>query len=217
MVKRSLTASQKTYNAEATQAAILDAAEAEFAKHGLAAANTEAIATSSGVTKTMIYYYFENKEGLYLAVLKRAFLERLSSIEAMGLEQLLPEQALERFLQWFLSEISHNPNLPAILFYEALQNQGKYYKQINMLSIYVTLSTILERGIASGVFRPLEPKHAAVNMVGMCVFYFCARENIKHLWPDKRLLSKEMLLLHTWETIAQCLASVRSIALLNHS
>lgn len=50
---------------EATKVQILDAAESEFAKHGLSGAWTEAIASRSGVTKAMIYYYLESKEGLY--------------------------------------------------------------------------------------------------------------------------------------------------------
>lgn len=206
-----MTASRKAHDAQVTQVAILDAAEAEFAKQGFAAARTEEIATHSGVTKTMIYYYFENKEGLYLAMLKRTFGELmcLHSIQEMKLEQLPPEQALERFLQRFLSKISRNPNLPAILLYESLQNKGKYYKEIGIISVYKVLIAILEQGMASGVFRPLEPQHTAVNIVGTCVFYFCAQENIKYLWQDLDLLSKEMLEQHTQEAIKLMLAGVR--------
>jgi len=47
-------------DAEATQAVILAAAEEEFAKHGLTAARTEAIAKRC--SKSMIYYYFKHKE-----------------------------------------------------------------------------------------------------------------------------------------------------------
>jgi AcrR family transcriptional regulator len=49
-------------DAGATQAVILAAAQEEFAKHGLAAARTEAIAAKTGVVKSMIYYYFKDKE-----------------------------------------------------------------------------------------------------------------------------------------------------------
>lgn len=59
-------------NAEATQAVILAAAEEEFAQHGFTAARTEAIAAKTGVAKSMIYYYFKDKEGLYQAVLERS-------------------------------------------------------------------------------------------------------------------------------------------------
>ncbi len=58
-------------NPEATKTQILDAAEEEFARYGLAGARTEPIAANTGVTKAMIHYYFGTKEELYQAVLKR--------------------------------------------------------------------------------------------------------------------------------------------------
>jgi len=210
MAKCTSPAPSKTYNAEATQAAILDAAEQEFTKQGLSAALTEAIAAKSGVTKTMIYYYFENKEGLYLAVLKRAFLERFRAVQAMNLESLPPEQAIEQFLEYFLSTMSKHPHLPAILVYESLQNQGKYYRQIEILDFPKTFSAILERGVASGVFRPVDPRHTTINILGACIIYFCVRDNIKPLWADKRMLSKEMLAQHQKEAIDLALAGVRA-------
>ena len=69
------TKESKTRDAEATQASILDAAEEEFARHGLKAARTETIAARTGVTKAMIYY-FQSKEKLYQAVLDRAFSDK---------------------------------------------------------------------------------------------------------------------------------------------
>lgn len=210
MAKRTSTKTPKTYNAEATQAAILDAAEQEFAKSGFAAALTEAIAAKSGVTKTMIYYYFENKEGLYIAVLKRAFLERFRMSKSLNFKTLPPAQALEQFLQYFLSAMAKHPHLPAIMVYEALQNQGKYYQQIELLDFLKTLSSILERGVASGVFRPLDPRHTTINIMGAVIYYFCIRDNIKPLWEGKRLLSKEMLTQHQKEAIEFALAGVRA-------
>jgi TetR/AcrR family transcriptional regulator len=50
-------------DAEATKAQIIDAAEEEFAKHGLNGARTEAIAKGAGITTAMIYYYFRARKG----------------------------------------------------------------------------------------------------------------------------------------------------------
>lgn len=51
-------------DAEVTQQQILDAAEIEFARHGLKGARLSAIAERASITTAMIHYYFENKEGL---------------------------------------------------------------------------------------------------------------------------------------------------------
>lgn len=110
-------------DAEATKAQILDAAEQEFAIAGLNAARTETIAAQTGVTKTMIYYYFENKEALYQEVLNRAFIKPIDEIVQLNLEQLPPQAALESLTQLFLQQTSKNPNIASILFLEAIQNR----------------------------------------------------------------------------------------------
>ena len=47
---------------------ILDAALLEFSSEGLAGARTDRIAAAAGVNKALLYYYFESKENLYLAL-----------------------------------------------------------------------------------------------------------------------------------------------------
>lgn len=196
-------------DAEATQAVILAAAEAEFAQHGLTAARTEAIAAKTGVAKSMIYYYFNDKEGLYRAVLERSHADLSQAIQKLELEQLPSEVALEEFLRALLNCVSRNPKLPTIMFHEAVQNQGKYYKHSDSVSIDTALIAILERGVAVGVFRQLDPFQSAINIMGACLFYFIGAGNIQQFPQGKRLLSKAMLEQHTQEAIALILAGVR--------
>jgi TetR/AcrR family transcriptional regulator len=196
-------------DAEATQAVILAAAEEEFAKYGFTATRTEAIAAKTKVAKSMIYYYFNDKEGLYQAVLTRSHADLLATIQKLELEQLSPEVALEKFLRALLDCVSRNPRLPTIMFHEAVQNQGKYYKESSSVNIDMILVTILEQGVAADVFRSLDPFQSAINVMGACLFYFIGAGNIEQFPQGKRLLSKAMLEQHTQEAIALILAGVR--------
>ena len=196
-------------DAQATQAVILAAAEEEFAQHGFTAARTEAIAAKTGVAKSMIYYYFKDKEGLYQAVLEQSHADLLQTTQKLQLEHLPPEVALEKFLRALLDCVSRNPKLPTIMFHEAMQNQGKYYKCSSSVNIDTALLAILEQGVAAGVFRPLDPFQSAINIMGTCLFYFIGTGNIQQFPQGKRLLSKAMLEKHTREAIALILAGVR--------
>ncbi len=60
---------------------ILHAALALFARLGFAATSTREIIEAAGVTKPMIYYYFESKEGLGRAVLTRFLDEFYARLE----------------------------------------------------------------------------------------------------------------------------------------
>lgn len=95
------------------------------------------------------------------------------------------------------------------MFIEAVQNQGKYYKHSSSVSIDTVLIKILEQGVASGVFRQLDPFQSAINIMGTCLFYFIGAGNIQQFPQGKRLLSRAMLEQHAQEAIALILAGVR--------
>lgn len=198
-----------TRDAEATKGRILDAAEEEFARGGLLGARTEAIAAKTGVTKSMIFYHFGDKEGLYQAVLERAVSMRVTTLQKTDLHNPDAETSLRNFVDSFLRDISGNPNLPAIFFYEGIQNKGKFYSQIAITSLYTPLVEILKRGSESKQFRELDPLHVAVNIIGMCVFYYCSIDNVKHLWPPgTNPLCADMIDMHRHMAVEQAVASV---------
>ena len=51
---------------------LLAAGTALFSEKGYAGTSIREIVSQAGVTKPVLYYYFENKEGIFLAILKRA-------------------------------------------------------------------------------------------------------------------------------------------------
>ncbi|NTV04507.1 helix-turn-helix transcriptional regulator, partial [bacterium] len=60
-------------DADRSQQAILAAARDEFHEHGLGGARMDRIAERAAVDKKLIYYYFENKDRLFQAVLEEAY------------------------------------------------------------------------------------------------------------------------------------------------
>jgi TetR/AcrR family transcriptional regulator len=79
-----------------------------------------------------------------------------------------------------------------------------------VLKLFNSLISILQRGVAVGAFRPLEPRQTAVNIVGACAFYFVVNENLKYLWAEQQMLSQEMLDEHAREAIEPIVAGVQS-------
>src|SRR5260370_40039587 len=66
---------RKASQSAETRAAILAAAERQFAKAGLDGSRTDEIAAEGGVNKALLYYYFKSKEHLYEAVIEDHFRE----------------------------------------------------------------------------------------------------------------------------------------------
>ena len=61
----------RVHDAEGAREAILDAAEEVFAQHGFDGARIDAIAATAGYNKSLIFHYFEDKFGLYTAVVRQ--------------------------------------------------------------------------------------------------------------------------------------------------
>ncbi|MEH2320637.1 TetR/AcrR family transcriptional regulator [Nostoc sp.] len=196
-------------DAEATKKQILDAAEAEFSRNGLSGARTEAIARGAGINTAMIYYYFQSKEGLYQAVLQRPAVEMHEGLGQLNLDQFPPGEALKLLIKEAIAYETAHPHRGMLWFQEANQNQGKYFKQANWQENFSYLIKILERGMAEGYFRQLDPFLTTLHIIGVCNLYFNAYENIKHTRPDLQLLSPEMIEQHTQAAVNFILAGVR--------
>ena len=64
---------ERLRDADRSQGTILAAARDEFAECGLGGARMDRIAERAGLNKRLIYYYFEDKEKLFQAVLEQAY------------------------------------------------------------------------------------------------------------------------------------------------
>ena len=95
-------------DAAAAQAAILDAAEAAFADHGFAGARIDAIAEASGYNKSLIFHYFDDKLGLYTAVIQRARQQSAAmqarTFASLADDSLITAEAFRAFLERAVEE-----------------------------------------------------------------------------------------------------------------
>jgi TetR/AcrR family transcriptional regulator len=164
-------------DAERTQAKILSAATAEFAGKGFAGARIDAIAAASGANKRMIYYYFASKDGLYTAVLERAYEEMRASETALALDHLEPVAAIRKLAEFKFDYYVANPTIIALLNGENMLH-AHYLKRSDRLremhaSLVSTIERLLRRGVRQGVLRRgIDPLHLYVSLSALSYFYF---------------------------------------------
>ncbi len=147
----------KQRDPERTREDILRIATEEFSTHGLSGARVDAIAARTHTTKRMIYYYFESKEGLYSAVLERAY-GGIRGVEShMDLDPLPPETALRRLVEFTFDYHESHPEFIRLVMIENIHHAAhvrtsKGLRTTNSPAIAV-LSHLLARGHAEGVFK----------------------------------------------------------------
>jgi AcrR family transcriptional regulator len=161
-------------DAERTREDILDIATEEFAEFGLSGARVDQIAEKTRTSKRMIYYYYGSKEGLYLAVLEKAY-RKIRSLEAdLQLAELAPDEALRRLISTTFDHDENNPDFVRLVSIENIHHamHMKRSSEIADLNISVirTLQDILDRGLAGGIFK--RPGVDAIDL-HMLISAFC--------------------------------------------
>ncbi len=142
---------------EKTKQDILEVATEEFSAYGLSGGRVDAIAEKTKTSKRMIYYYFGSKEGLYLAVLEKAY-RKIRSLEAdLELADMPPVEALRTLIASTFDHDENNPDFVRLVSIENIHHaahmkQSSEIADLN-LSIVQTIGEVLERGRREGIFR----------------------------------------------------------------
>jgi AcrR family transcriptional regulator len=144
-------------DAERTRAELLDIATHAFAESGYSGTRVDEIAARTRTTKRMIYYYFGGKEGLYLAVLERAYRGIREAEQAVHVGDLPPVEALRR-----IAELTYDHHLAHTDFIRLVSieniHRGDFIRKLESLRTLNApalgvLDVALTRGRAENVFR----------------------------------------------------------------
>jgi AcrR family transcriptional regulator len=165
---------------ERSKADILAVATEEFATRGLSGARVDAIAERTRTSKRMIYYYFSGKEGLYRAVLEKAYSEIRSLDSQVGLEELSPVEAIRRIVEITFDYDETHPNFVSLVQVENIHHGRNIAKLPSIrqgnAGIIRVLTAILDRGVKEGVFRPgVNPLDLHLFISAFCTFRLANR------------------------------------------
>jgi AcrR family transcriptional regulator len=142
---------------EATRKNIIEVATHEFARNGLSGARVDEIAAKTACSKRMIYYYFGDKEGLYLRVLEEAY-RRVRSVESrLDLDHLDPTDALRTLVEFTFDHHHSNDDFIRLVMIENIHHgdylaRSSVIQELNVAAIDA-LDRLYRRGLAAGRFR----------------------------------------------------------------
>jgi AcrR family transcriptional regulator len=176
-------APRRKRDGDATRARILDAAIAEFAAKGFNGARIEEICQNARANPRMIYRYFGDKEGLYVAVLETVLRELRAEELKLEVDHVEPLEGMILLFQFIHDHFGHHPELISLLSGENLL-KGRFLREsvatpIAASPLIELIASLLRRGEAAGVIRPgIDPLTLYVSMVALSYFH---RSNVHTL------------------------------------
>jgi AcrR family transcriptional regulator len=154
---------------------ILAVAMAEFAENGLSGARMDEIAAKTRTSKRMIYYYFGDKERLYLRVLEEAYSKVREGEQKLDLEHLPPVEALASLIEFTFDHHSQNSDFIRLVMIENIHH-GAFLEQSDMIGrlnkgAIEKLGSICRRGKEALLFREdVEPVELHWQISALCFF-----------------------------------------------
>ena len=181
---------------EARPGELLNAALDLFVEKGFAATRAEEVAARAGVSKGTLFLYFQSKEELFKAVVREnisgrftewnaefeafegssadmlsycmnAWWERVGATKASGITKLM------------MSEAKNFPDLAA------------FYQQEVIQPGQALIRRILQRGMDSGEFRPLDIDYAVYSVVAPMIYLVLAKHSMNVCMRDDQLIDPE--------------------------
>ena len=166
---------------ENTEEKILNAAKEVFVEKGKDGARMQEIADKAGINKSLLHYYYRNKEKLFGAVFQFAF-ERFAPkiMNVFNNEDDLFMQ-IENFISLYIDMISRNPFIPMFILNEVNKNNtGFVIKVIKMVGINPSqYRDKIYSEIEKGTIRKIDPNQLIVNIIAMCLFPFIGKPIIQ--------------------------------------
>jgi AcrR family transcriptional regulator len=182
---------------EGTRRNILEIASEEFALNGLAGARVDEIAARTRSSKRMIYYYFGDKEGLYLSALENAYRLVREGEAKLDIEGLPPVEALTKLVEFTFDHHHRHEEFIRMVMIENIHHgqyleRSKAIRELNVTAIDA-IARIYERGVAEKVFRKgLDPVELHWQISALCFFNVSNRATFSKIFGRDMGSSKEL-------------------------
>jgi len=163
-------------NPARNQERILRAATEEFARYGLGGARVDRIAQRAGANKRMLYYYFGDKESLFLVALEERYAHIRRAELGLHLLDLDPVQGMRRMVEFTWDYYLKHPEFLTLLNSENMHLAAHLKASTRVRRMHspfvAMIGDILERGRRSGEFRDgVDAVQLYISIAGLAYFY----------------------------------------------
>jgi len=153
---------------EERRSQILEAAKQAFSKQGIHKTRMSDIAEFSGLSKGALYWYFDSKDAIILALLDKVFEPEIQEMEALLEDSRSAEEKLliyaERGGQDIINMLRWMPLIYDFFALAFRQNKIKEYISHYYKKNLALLEILIQQGIDSGEFKTNSPQDAAITI-----------------------------------------------------
>ncbi len=160
---------------ESTKDIIAKAAVSCFAKQGLTNTSIQDIANEANVSKSLVFYYYKNKENLFIYLVKNQQNTNLEEIKKIIENCNNPLDQFKNIIDKIFSHIKDKNHLDLIKIVHEEFMKNSLNQINNEIKLYVhevidLISNVIDRCIEQGYFRKINSKLMTINIFSFMFF-----------------------------------------------
>ncbi|MEQ9308409.1 MAG: TetR/AcrR family transcriptional regulator [Balneolaceae bacterium] len=167
-----------------TEEKIFEAARTVFQQRGFDGARMQEIADIAKINKSMLHYYYRNKDNLFFEVFQAGVKKIFPQVfEILSREVSLIEKTT-LIVDFYHSAFKENPHLPSFVIFEMNQNPERFraFFENHSFEIPDVFLRQVELEIEAGNIKPINPKQFLMNIISMCMMPLVARNLVLSLF-----------------------------------
>lgn len=174
---------------------IFKAAQAVFQEKGFDGARMQEIADRAGINKSMLHYYYRNKDNLFFEVFMNAISRFMPGLFAILASEKSLEEKIPEVVEYYHSLFMENLNLPSFIIYEINKNPQRFREIVEQkgLSLPPVFVEQIQAEIAAGRMADIKPQHVLINIVSMVLFPVIAKNVVQAIFRFDEAGYKEFL------------------------
>ena len=149
---------------------VLEQAALLFARKGFASTSLQDVAEAIGLSRPALYYYYSSKNALLAAMVEDVTVAAVRMLgEIRNNTELGPEERLRRAVESMVLWSLDRPTRFKVIdrAEELLPPDISATHEAAKRQVLQAMSTLISDGIAAGILRPVDPRMAALAIIGM--------------------------------------------------
>lgn len=163
-----------------TEERILDAAMKVFTRKGFAATRTEEIAKEAGINRTLLHYYYRDKQTIFNLIFETRFKEFFKGLFVIfEADNISLFEKIERMVDHEITTLSKHPHMARFVITEIAHEPNLLVEHgtklgLNPRVMIAAFEKLVVKEVSEGIIKPIEGRQLLINIMSLCIYPFVA-------------------------------------------
>jgi AcrR family transcriptional regulator len=181
-----------------TENLILDAAMKVFTQRGFDGTRTEDIAKEAGINRTLLHYYFRDKQTMFNLIFETRFKEFFGGVFSIFSSDKSMRDKIRLLIEHEITMFVAHPDLARFIISEVANHPERLIEHgqklgINPRVFLESFEQQVKQEVKAGIIKMIEGRQLLMNIMSLCIYPFVAQPIIRTMMQLDRESFNQMM------------------------